>query len=468
MASVGLGPSPLRPEDPFPFGTGFGPAFNSIPISTASGTFRMNSVNFTCAGCHVGRVAKADGTVQLMIGAPSYFDVSQYEEQLLETVIDPDYTFANFELALSLKPPGWLYGDEEKGKSKKGKCKTDENLRAQEEVDRLTFLADGVAILEGIREATLAKVDHINRTLDAYTYNVPNPPDKIGGVLDVFGGATAGFVDPDVLTPEQLKAMLAPAPAPTDVMSVWRQDDRLAFQWDHSIGNLTYRIVQAELTQSGGQPGSINMENLAATGRFTIGLPSPPYPFDVARASTRRGAKVWKQACAGCHFSDSLELFTPEVTGTDGNRVNAITDTVVQGTIALARAVCTDPVLCFDENGAPVPDDEILAFTGGYAAMPLNGIWASAPYLHNGSVPTLYHLLTGERPQTFYRLNLTYDEEHVGFTWDAADNPRAVVFDTRQAGNANTGHVGPDFNGGMDWKADPAALWDLLEYLKTR
>jgi hypothetical protein len=100
--------------------------------------------------------------------------------------------------------------------------------------------------------------------------------------------------------------------------------------------------------------------------------------------------------------------------------------------------------------------------------LPLDGIWATAPYLHNGSVPTLYHLLTGDRPSTFYRGNYAYDSENVGFVWDrAVDVDRAVLYDTSKSGYGNTGHIGLTYSGGIDWNEDPDALWDLLEYLKT-
>ncbi len=110
---------------------------------------------------------------------------------------------------------------------------------------------------------------------------------------------------------------------------------------------------------------------------------------------------------------------------------------------------------------------EPLDWPAAYAAIPLNGIWATGPYLHNGSVPTLHHLLTGDRPAKFYRANTTYDDKMIGFTWDKATRPEAVQVDTSKQGLSNAGHTGPQFNGGIDWKAEPGKLDDLLEYLKT-
>src|SRR6185295_5791806 len=49
---------------------------------------------------------------------------------------------------------------------------------------------------------------------------------------------------------------------------------------------------------------------------------------------------------------------------------------------------------------------------GGYVAPPLDGIWASSPYFHNGSVPTLWHVLhSAERPVVWRRTPEGYDQE---------------------------------------------------------
>ena len=81
----------------------------------------------------------------------------------------------------------------------------------------------------------------------------------------------------------------------------------------------------------------------------------------------------------------------------------------------------------------------------------------------------MYHLLVAdERPTKFYRGNHAYDEENMGFTWDSATNGGlALEYDTTLEGYSNTGHAGPDFNGGIDWDVESKKLWDLIEYLKT-
>jgi hypothetical protein len=100
--------------------------------------------------------------------------------------------------------------------------------------------------------------------------------------------------------------------------------------------------------------------------------------------------------------------------------------------------------------------------TNGYANMPLDGLWLRAPYLHNGSVPTLRALLfPEERLTAFYRGYDVYDWKHVGFVVSGPEAEReGVLFDTRQRGNGNGGHLYGTTRSRDEKEA-------LLEYLKT-
>ena len=106
----------------------------------------------------------------------------------------------------------------------------------------------------------------------------------------------------------------------------------------------------------------------------------------------------------------------------------------------------------------------------GYVAPPLDGIWASAPYFHNGSVPTLWHVLhPAERPTVWRRTPTGYDAARVGLeVEERADLPagklrpaeRRTYFDTRRPGKSAAGH---DFADVLDEDQKRA----VLEYLKT-
>ena len=101
--------------------------------------------------------------------------------------------------------------------------------------------------------------------------------------------------------------------------------------------------------------------------------------------------------------------------------------------------------------------------THGYANSPLDGVWLRAPYLHNGSVPTLRTLLfPKERPAVFYTGYDVYDWKDVGFiSQGAAAQREGFRFDTSVRGNGNEGHMyGTDL--------PPAQRLAIIEYLKTK
>jgi hypothetical protein len=134
----------------------------------------------------------------------------------------------------------------------------------------------------------------------------------------------------------------------------------------------------------------------------------------------------------------------------------------------------------YDSQTPPVPDALRRQMNGyrkngiqaplAYKVRPLNGIWATPPYLHNGSVPTLYALLSpvAERPKTFYLGNREYDPKDVGYRTEKFDG--GFEFDTSIPGNRNTGH---EFNNGrirdgvIGRGLSPDERRALIEFLKT-
>jgi hypothetical protein len=105
-----------------------------------------------------------------------------------------------------------------------------------------------------------------------------------------------------------------------------------------------------------------------------------------------------------------------------------------------------------------------------YKARPHNGIWATPPYLHNGSVPNLYELLSpvSERPTVFYLGNKEYDPVKLGLNTDPLRG--ASEFRTSRPGNSNAGHEfkdGPKGSGVIGRKLSEEERYQIIEYLKT-
>jgi len=105
-----------------------------------------------------------------------------------------------------------------------------------------------------------------------------------------------------------------------------------------------------------------------------------------------------------------------------------------------------------------------------YKARPHNGIWATPPYLHNGSVPNLFALLSpvSERPRVFYLGNKQYDPVKLGL--NTAPLKGATEFRTDLPGNSNAGHEfndGPKGNGVIGRKLTEEERMQIIEYLKT-
>lgn len=118
-----------------------------------------------------------------------------------------------------------------------------------------------------------------------------------------------------------------------------------------------------------------------------------------------------------------------------------------------------------------------------YMARPLNGVWATAPFLHNGAVPNLYQLLSplAERDKKFYLGSKEFDPKHVGLSTEKVKG--GFEFDTSHPGNSNKGHQF-EYEGDIidpntfEWWALPKGVigpkltederWAIIEFLKTQ
>jgi mono/diheme cytochrome c family protein len=126
-----------------------------------------------------------------------------------------------------------------------------------------------------------------------------------------------------------------------------------------------------------------------------------------------------------------------------------------------------------EEKGGPAPPNIVA-----YKARPLNGIWATAPYLHNGSVSSLYQLLLPdtERNKSFYVGSKVFDAKNVGF--ESSQDGNSYLFNTVDdqgkpiSGNGKHGHTGKYYTSTRaedgQWRTyTDQERYQLVEYLKT-
>ena len=180
--------------------------------------------------------------------------------------------------------------------------------------------------------------------------------------------------------------------------------------------------------------------------------PAPKYPFPIDQALAAKGKPVFDANCMQCHASarTGTRILLAEI-GTDRGRM----DTWSKQAAIEANKVVRD--MGIERKG--LVEEPLI----GYVAQFLDGIWLRAPYLHNGSVPSLRDLLKppSQRPQAFWRGYDVYDPANIGFIMQGPEAERAgTKYDTTLRGNGNMGH---DFGTGLPEEDKNA----LVEYLKT-
>lgn len=180
--------------------------------------------------------------------------------------------------------------------------------------------------------------------------------------------------------------------------------------------------------------------------------PAPKYPFPIDRTLAEDGKAVFDNNCARCHASERTGTRVPVAeVGTDAERLK---------TWSKKAAIESNKVVRnFGIERPGLVENE----PSGYIAAFLDGIWLRAPYLHNGSVPSLRDLLkpATERPKVFYRGYDVYDAENVGFVTQGPQAERVgTKYDVSARSNGNQGH---EFGTNLSAQDKDA----LIEYLKT-
>lgn len=295
-----------------------------------------------------------------------------------------------------------------------------------------------------------------------------------------------------------------------DWPSTWLQGPRkrrsdgkpMQLHWDGNNNRVEERNLNASLATSA-LPPVIDHESIECIEQWLETLEPPEYFFPIDQTLANEGRQIYQQYCADCHGRNGRDFegkyvgfVTPiDEIGTDRYRLDNYTEALAlnmattyaeqkreQRPHRCPGGTTYQPPKPESEEATDVDSKRFAAMeaeegtyrykryrkTNGYANMPLDGIWLRAPYLHNGSVPTLRDLLerSENRPATFYRGNDLYDPENVGFVSKQAvdaDGRKYFLFDTSIPGNGREGHDGVEYGTELQQLEKDA----LLEYLKT-
>jgi RoxA-like, cytochrome c-like len=203
---------------------------------------------------------------------------------------------------------------------------------------------------------------------------------------------------------------------------------------------------------------------------FVLSVESPKYPFPIDASLAATGRGLFTETCARCHGTY----------GPDGKYPSKIVPLDTLGTDAtLAKSLSAKNIAYFNKSwfgrlkAADGTKLEIVE-TPGYQAPPLDGIWATAPFFHNASVPSIYHVLNSKaRPMYWTRTYSTakddYDSANLGWKTTALGAPAAAnlsaherrkIYDATQPGRSNAGHTFGD-----QFTEDERRA--VIEYLKT-
>lgn len=470
------------------------PVGMTVVRSRNASTCGLEMVGFTCAACHTGEFTYRGKRLRID-GAPSLIDLQAYQVEFANsldaTLKDPKKLFALVvAMDRSKQGSGSSSSENASAYAANGSLQNAADVPAKSNADPtfhsvssktadattqpgkagLSFgqrIQADVAILK----ARLAYLKHGKLLVNG---TEPGP-----GRIDAFGAAR------NLLFSNFAVKMQSPVSFPF----IWDVPDNTGKkvtgadgEWIHYDAN-TNSILERNIGQALGMgavfdpktfESTLRIENLHRLQVLTVKLQAPKWPSDlfgpIDQSKATVGQQIFADKCQGCHQN---HIYSVAEIGTDPNRAKSFGQPV--GNVPFPNAVA--PILSGIKKRAFL-DDAISAAeqqqmdvnpaiwraTGEYLARPLNGIWATAPYLHNGSVPTLFDLLHPEqRPAKFSLGGREYDPQKIGYTAQAAGGGEVWMFDTTQPGNSNLGHSGEKF--GTQLPEDQKSA--LLEYLKT-
>jgi mono/diheme cytochrome c family protein len=381
-----------------------------LPIGFSKKTIGFDRVAINCAFCHTAtyRANPGDKPVIVPAGPSHQFDPQSYVRFLYACASDPRFQADNL-----MREIGYVY-----------------NLST---VEKLLYR---YVLIPQTKQALLKQKEQF-----AWMDTRPNWG---RGRIDPFNPIKYGI----------LKQPVDNTIGNSDMVPLWNQKARhgTSLHWD-GLNTSVDEVFLSSAIGDGATYKNIERENLKRMQDWLTDLLPPKYPYAINQEMASRGSEIYARQCASCHAAggeSTGKVIPVEALGTDRHRVDMWTQEASNAYNSYQEGY----------NWG----FKNFHKTNGYVSVQLDGLWLRAPYLHNGSVPSLADLLEApdKRPKLFWRGYDVYDQEKVGFI---SGGPEAEQFgsrfDTSVPGNSNQGHLW-----GVDLSPDEKKA--LVEFLKTQ
>ena len=350
-----------------------------VPVGFSRRYYRgLDRVGLNCGACHVGRLRDtADADPRVLIGMPANTaDIGAFQRFLFQCAADERFT-----------PEAILAAIDE----------ADVSLGPIDRV-RLRYVE-----IYRVRELLL-------RLRQRFQFAEDHPPFGPGRIDTI--NATKALVGIDLGDRHERPV------GTVDFAAVWLQQKKtgMSLYWDGSNDSMEERMLLGAV-----HTGAVGTADLESVQRIRMALEEeapPAFPFGFQASLAQAGAVVYSRYCSACHGRDGREFRV-------GGEVGQVTPLAQIGTDLHRVTVYTEEVAEAQRRLSADLKERFTHFkkTEGYANVPLDGLWLRAPYLHNGSVPTLRDLLepAERRPSVFFRGDDVYDPQNVGFVSDVPE-----------------------------------------------
>ncbi|WP_207493367.1 c-type cytochrome [Aridibaculum aurantiacum] len=186
-------------------------------------------------------------------------------------------------------------------------------------------------------------------------------------------------------------------------------------------------------------------------------LEAPKFPGNINQQLAAQGQKLFNDNCSKCHGTYGENETYPNL---------LIPASIIRTDTAFFAANYANPQFVqwfnsswFTSGATPA---QLVPYRG-YIAPPLDGVWITAPYFHNGSVPTLEGVLNSKARPKYWSRNFEkqeYNYNNPGWKYTRHDKAGKNMYNTTLNGYGNQGHYFGDKLQENERKA-------VIEYLKT-